>query len=171
MRQVVVVFALMLLQGCSPSPGRLDALAAKGQVQDDAPVKASAEITIHASPEKVWSILSGIRDWPKWQSSVSAVQVNGPLAAGTVFVWTNGSTKIASRIALAEPGRRIAWTGTAFDAHAVHVWTLEALPDGSTRVMTSESMDGFMLGRLYSSEDLRESLTGWVAALKSRSEN
>ena len=171
MRRVAAVCVVMLLQGCAPSTGWLEALAAMGMVQDDAPVKATETATIHARPEKVWQVLTTLRDWPDWQSSVSAVQMNGPLAPGTVFTWTNGGTKILSRVALVETGRRIAWTGRAFDAHAVHVWTLEPLPDSSTRVVTSESIDGFLLGRLYSSNDLGMSLKLWVAALKKKAED
>ena len=175
MRRLAVVFLLImiplsLLQWSASSAQQLERLAAKGQVQEDAPVQAADEVTIHASPEKVWQLLSGIREWPQWQANVSAVQINGPLAAGTVFTWKNGSTKITSRLALVEPGRRIAWTGKALGAHAVHLWTLEALPDGETRVKTSESMDGFMLKRFYSSKELADSLRVWLEALKHKAE-
>lgn len=125
---------------------------------------------IHSSPEKVWGLLSGIGDWPKWLANVSKMEVNGAVAPGTVFVWKNGSTKITSRLALVEPERRISWTGTAMGAHAVHVWTLEATPDGGTLVKTMESMDGFLLKRFYSSEELEESLKVWVGALKKKAE-
>ena len=133
-------------------------------------MKAAEETTIHASPEKVWQILSGIGDWPQWQSNVSAVQVKGPMAPGTVFLWKNGSTNITSRLAVVEPAREITWTGAAMGAHAVHVWKLEALPDGTTRVKTSESMDGFMLKRFYSSGELSDSLKVWLDALKKKAE-
>lgn len=165
-----MMLCLIPAQGCSDAEDKREALAVKGKVQEDAPVKAAAEVAIHAPADKVWALLSSIGDWPKWQANVSKVEVNGAVAPGTVFLWKNGGTNITSRLALVEPQKRIVWTGTAMGAHAVHVWTLEALPEGRTLVKTTESMDGFMLKRFYNSEELAESLRVWLAALKKKAE-
>lgn len=149
---------------------RLEKLAANGQIQENATVKASTEITIHASPERVWHLLADIDDWPKWQSTISAANINGPLESSTTFVWTSGGTQIKSRIALARPVTQLAWTGTAYKARAIHVWNLQALPDGDTLVRTIESMDGFMLRLFYSSSDLAKSQRLWLDALKRKAE-
>jgi uncharacterized protein YndB with AHSA1/START domain len=173
--RVAAFLLFTLLLGCSavPSPGpadRLQTLAAQGQIQEDAPVKATAQITIHASPEKVWGLLTRIDDWPKWQATISAAKIDGPLQPGTRFTWTSGNAKIESRIALVRTNQQIGWTGTAFKAHAVHIWTLEPLPDGNTLVKTTESMDGFLLKLFYSSKDLAASHKVWLDALKRKAE-
>ncbi len=77
---------------------------------------------------------------------------------------------ISSRIELLEPNRRIAWVGSAFDARAVHVWTLEPLPGNQTLIRTAESMDGIGLPLLFSSKDLADSNQQWLNALKSAAE-
>lgn len=133
-------------------------------------VKAASEIVIHASPEKVWQILTAIDDWPKWQSTVSAAHINGALAPGTTFTWTNGGAEIKSRIALLPHNEQIGWTGTAYKARAIHIWSLQPLPGGSTLVKTTESMDGFLLTVFYSSEDLAKSHDIWLQALKHKAE-
>jgi hypothetical protein len=148
----------------------LEKLAANGRIDENAPVKASSEIVIHASPEKVWQVLTDIGNWPKWQSAVSAAKMNGPLESGTTFVWITGHTKIRSRIALAHPVTELAWTGTAYRARAIHVWNLQPLPGHSTLVKTSESMDGLMLRIFYSSKYLAKSQKLWLDALKRRTE-
>ena len=171
-RWVTLLFiALLTTSADSQSQmDRLGKLAANGQIQEDAAVKAASEIIIRASPEKVWSLLTDIDNWPKWQSAISAAKISGPLESGTTFVWTTGGTKIKSRIALAHPARQLAWTGTAYRARAIHVWNLQPLPDGGTLVKTTESMDGFMLKVFYSSKDLAKSQKLWLDALKHKAE-
>ncbi len=149
---------------------RLEKLAAEGQIQENAPVKATSQITIHASPEKIWSILADIDNWPKWQTTISAVTVSGPLEPGTTFVWTTGGTKIKSRIAIVHPVTQLGWTGIAHGARAIHIWSLQPLTGGDTLVKTTESMDGFMLKVFYNSRDLAKSHKLWLDALKRRAE-
>jgi uncharacterized membrane protein len=127
----LLFLALLTTPANAQSPmDRLEKLAADGQIQENAAIKASSEITIHASPENVWHLLTDIDNWPKWQSTISAAKINGPLEPGTAFVWTSGGTQIKSRIALACPVTQLAWTGTAYRARAVYVWNLQPLPDG-----------------------------------------
>jgi len=167
----LLFLALLTTPANAQSPmDRLEKLAADGQIQENAAVKASSEITIHASPENVWHLLTDIDNWPKWQSTISAAKINGPLESGTAFVWTSGGTQIKSRIALARPVTQLAWTGTAYRARAVHVWNLQPLPDGGTLVRTTESMNGFMLRLFYSSNDLAKSQRLWLDALKRKAE-
>ncbi len=149
---------------------RIETLAATGRIQENAPVKASSRIAIHASPEKVWDLLTDVDNWPKWQSTITAAKINGPVAVGTTFTWNSGGTKIVSRIALVQPNTQLVWTGTAYKARAIHVWSLEPSPDGGTIVKTTESMDGFLLTVFYSSKDLAGSHKLWLDALKHKAE-
>jgi uncharacterized protein YndB with AHSA1/START domain len=169
--RIIVFFLLLAIPaGQDGQMDRLAKLAANGQIHEEAAVKASSEIVIHASPEKVWHLLTDINNWPAWQSTVSAAKMNGPLEPGTTFVWTNGGTKITSRLALVHPMTQFVWTGKALGAKAIHVWNLQAAPDGGTLVKTVESMDGFMLKIFYSSSDLAKSHAMWLDALKRKAE-
>ncbi len=93
---------LLLIFAAVPSGDRLDRLAAEGLIQDNAPVKTTSEITINASPERVWALLTDVNSWPKWQGDISEAEIRGPLQPGIAFVWTSG-THIRSRIALVRP--------------------------------------------------------------------
>ena len=148
----------------------LDNLARNGAIQADAPVKASVQIVIQAPPEKVWSVLTDLNDWPKWQSDIREAQIAGPLESGTSFTWKSGGTRIQSRIALVEPNARLAWTGTVLNVRAVHVWKLERVRGNKTLLKVDESMSGFGLTLFYSSKDLEASNQLWLHRLKTAAE-
>jgi uncharacterized protein YndB with AHSA1/START domain len=162
-----IILALIFL-GASISD---DELARSGKIREDAPVKASLEITIHAPIEKVWLLLTDVSSWPKWQTDISTAEMPGPLQAGTTFSWTTGGTHIKSRLALVQPYDQFAWTGTAFGATAIHVWKLSRLADGRTIVRTDESMHGFLLSLFYSSKKLEETDQRWLDRLKLAAES
>jgi uncharacterized protein YndB with AHSA1/START domain len=148
-----------------------DELARSGKVREDAPVKASLEITVHAPIEKVWLLLTNVRGWPKWQTDISTAEMTGPLQAGTAFSWTTGGTHIKSRLALVQPYNQFAWTGAALGATAIHVWKLSRLADNQTIVKTDESMHGFLLTLFYSSKKLEETDQRWLDRLKVAAES
>jgi hypothetical protein len=163
-------FALMavLLFVLNP-PEDLDQLARRGSIQENAPVKASVETTINAAPEKVWGLLTDVKNWPTWHPGITKADISGPIQNGTAFTWTSGA-EIHSQIALVRPVQELAWTGTAFGAKAIHVWTLQRLTGERTLVKTTESMDGFLLTLFYSSKKLQESDQRWLNDLKAAAE-
>jgi uncharacterized protein YndB with AHSA1/START domain len=160
----------VLFIGSSQNDSALDHLAASGQIQPDAPVKASLHLAIDAPPERIWSLLTHVSDWPRWHAAIKQVQLNGPVAPGTAFTWTLGSTGIHSRIALVSPNAAFAWTGSAYMAKAIHVWKLQPLSNGRTLVAVDESMDGFLLKHFYSSDELRAADKSWLDDLKRAAE-
>lgn len=162
-------FAMVLLLLLSVSDSQLEQLAQNGKIQDSVPVKASSEITINAKPERIWVLLTDVNSWPTWQKDITQAEMRGPFQPGTDFTWTSG-TQIRSRLALVQPPQALAWTGQAYKAKAIHVWKLEALPNGQTLVTTNESMDGFMLTVFYSSKKLKESQEHWLSSLKAAAE-
>ncbi len=167
MRLLMIVALLVLVM--SPPDDHLDQLARSGNIDENAPVKASLEIAINASPEKVWGLLTDVKNWPGWQRDISKADISGPLQSGTTFSWTAG-TNIRSRIALVQPLEQFAWTGTAYKAKAIHVWKLQSLPGDRTLVKTNESMEGFLLTLFYSSSKLKESDQRWLNYLKAAAE-
>jgi hypothetical protein len=164
MSQVMIL--LLLLAANVPD----NKLARNGAIQENAPVKASVEITINAAPDKVWHLLTDISKWPASETNIAKTEIKGPVQTGIGFVWWLGSTSIHSQIALFEPYRRLAWTGTAFWLTAIHVWKLQPLPDGRTLVIEKESMSGFLISALFSSKSLEESAKQWLEDLKRAAE-
>ena len=111
------------------------------EIDRDAPVRARAELLIDAPLAQVWSILTDIADWSRWNPGVNRVVVDGPIEAGTEFAWRSGRLPITSRLQAVEPQRQIAWTGRTLGLDAVHVWGFEPHEQG-VMVCTEESLDG-----------------------------
>jgi uncharacterized protein YndB with AHSA1/START domain len=167
---VTMLAAALLVQGCGPRLSLLDELAQTGKINENAPVLAHLEIEINAPPAKVWALLVDAPSWPKWTKQISSVTPDGPLAAGKKFTWKSGDTEIESQVQLLEPQRRLAWTGTAMSAKAIHVWELKDAPGDRTLVKMKESMDGPLMSRLYPQDKLSAAGMEWLLALKRAAE-
>lgn len=131
----------------------------------------SAERIIHASPARVWAVLTDIQRWPEWQPGVTFVSRVAPLGVGTTFRWRANGLTIRSTLRELEPGRCMAWTGRALGMTASHVWTLQPHDEG-TYVMTQESLSGWLarfMGWLMP-EFVARTLQNGLDALKDRVE-
>ena len=167
---LLCLVAVLQFNFSGTSMSNLESLASAGRIHESAPIKASVEVVIDAPPDVVWKILTNINDWPKWQPGITKTDAPTSLVSGSTFIWTIGGNKVHSRVKLIEPGRRIAWAGSAFDSRAVHVWTLEPLAGGKTRISSNESMDGILLSHMFSSKELADSDQDWLHALKAAAE-
>lgn len=136
-------------------------------INNNAPVKCSKSITINADIEKVWSILTGISNWPEWQTDISRSDLPGDLKPGSTFEWKSGGAKITSTIHTAEPFNSFGWTGKGFGLFAVHNWMLLE-NNGTTIVTTEESMEGFMakLLRKPLNSSVEKGMHNWLNLLK-----
>ncbi|ABD12618.1 hypothetical protein CcI156_20170 [Frankia sp. CcI156] len=144
---------------------------AKKRVLDEkAPVKAAAEISVAAPTEKVWRLISEIDRWPAWNPAVRDVQVHGGVAVDTSFIWVNGKSRVRSTLAVVDPLHEITWSGVSAGIKAVHRNVLERTPDGTVRVTSMESMSMPFLGLIFSSTKLRSGLNDWLTALRQAAE-
>lgn len=117
------------------------------QVNRSAKAYAKEEISIAAPPEKVYSILVNINQWPTWQSSVESVVMEGVPEVNKTFDWKAGGSKLHSRFHTLTPFSEIGWTGRVYWITAVHNWYLQKEGDG-TRVIVEESFGGFLSGMM-----------------------
>jgi uncharacterized membrane protein len=92
------VTALLLIATFHSKVNELESLARAGIIESDAPIKASVEIVIQAPAEKVWSVLTAVNNWPKWQADIKEAEMIGPLESGTTFTWKSGGTRVQSRL-------------------------------------------------------------------------
>ena len=165
-----VIFSLAL-SGCGPSISSLNSLAKSGNIDASAPVTAHVQIDIAAPPPRVWALLVDAPRWPEWEKTISHVSTVGPLSPGQRFTWGEGAQTVHSQVQLFQPEQRLGWTGTAYTAKAVHLWTLTPEADGHTLVTVNESMDGFLMARFFSSEELAHAASEWLSRLKIAAEN
>lgn len=140
-------------------------------INGEAPVKCSKSILINADPAKVWSVLTNINDWDKWQSEISQPRLNGPLKPNSTFTWKTGGAKIHSTLHTVEPNKAFGWTGKTFGMFAIHNWNL-VVENGGTRVTVNESMEGFLTGLFKKSfnKNLEKGMIKWLEMLKVESE-
>ncbi|MFM9986343.1 MAG: SRPBCC family protein [Flavobacteriales bacterium] len=141
-------------------------------INTNAPVKCSKSITINASIEKVWSVITNINEWANWQTDISNLKLNGDLKRNTTFNWKTGGAKIHSTIHTVEPSKNFGWTGKTFGMYAIHNWKLTEL-NGQTTVEVDESMEGFLAGLLKKSfnKNLEKGMVKWLELLKQECEN
>jgi len=140
-------------------------------IDPHAPAAAAAEETIQAPLEVVWTTLSDLADWPRWNEAVGSMQAPSSLRPGATFRWEAGGMRISSRLEDVAAPARIAWSGRTFGVKARHVWELEAR-DGATLVRTRESFGGWLpwLFRAPLRGMLERALRQGLAALRSEAE-
>jgi hypothetical protein len=131
------------------------------------PVKASAEIDINAPLDKVWGVQTDFARWKEWNADIEEMTVNGPVAAGTEFVWKAGGMTIHSTIQDVVDRRHIIWTGKTFGTDAIHKWEFTSV-NGVTHVYTEEEFTGVLPWLLPGTmrEMLQQALQHGVQVLK-----
>lgn len=135
--------------------------------------KYSATITIKASPETVWKIITNASEYPGWDLSMDHIE--GKLALGeTVKFFTKLSAQaFPVKVTAFEPNKRMVLTGGMplglFKSERTH--SLTANRDGSTTFHTEEIFSGLLLPLFGKSiPDLTENFKAFAAALKKRAE-
>lgn len=130
--------------------------------------------TIHASADKVWSLLTDAAAFPRWNSTVTSIE--GEIAEGRtlkVRVPSAPDRVFRPKVSNVEPGRSMTWSdGMAPMFKGVRTFTLTPNADGSTEFSMKEQLSGLMLPMIKGSlpdfapvfeayaEDLRRAAEG-----------
>lgn len=132
-----------------------------------------ARITINASPDTIWNILTNASGYPDWDPAMDHIE--GKLALGeTVKFFTKLSDQaFPVKVTAFEPGRKMVLTGGMpfglFKSERTH--TLTPAKDGQTNFHTKEIFSGLLLPIFGKNlPDLTENFEGFTAALKKRAE-
>jgi hypothetical protein len=133
----------------------------------------SATTPIAATPMAIWALLTDAERFPEWEPNVT--RVDGTIAPGErITVHTSFSDR-AFPVTVTEfvPGERMVWASKMPLGlfHGARTFTLDALPDGGTRVTTREVFGGLLLpliGRTI--PDLQPMFDQFAAALKAEAE-
>jgi uncharacterized protein YndB with AHSA1/START domain len=136
-----------------------------------APVKCSSEVVIKSSPAKIWSVLTNIDQWAKWQTDISRSKINGELKPDTTFDWKTGGINIHSRLHTVDAFQNFGWTGKTLGMFAIHNWTITE-SNGKSQVSVEESMEGFLAGIFKKSlnKNLEKGMNKWLDLLKKECE-
>ena len=94
-------------------------------------------------PEAVWTVLKDIDNWPRWDTSMEAVTLEGPFAVGTRVTMTpTGQQPITSVITAITENERYADETDLGDVILRFSHTLTRRPDGGTRIIHRLEING-----------------------------
>jgi len=110
-----------------------------------------SEIDIHATPERVWELLTGFEAFPEWNPFIR--RASGTPRAGSaleVYIQPSGARGMTFRptVLVAEPGRELRWLGRLvmpglFDGE--HIFTIEPLEREGVHFVQREVFNGLLL--------------------------
>ena len=135
----------------------------------DAPVETSRSITIGASVDTVWHLLTGVADWPRWHGYLRNARLDGTFAAGTALTY-GGLFKHRLRVAKVKPRQFAMLYGTLAGYTGITRWDVKSIASAPTEGTFSESSDGPLIAFLYGSDRLGKHLENWLTALKMEAE-
>ena len=123
-----------------PKPGAVKTKSTFG-------MECSIRCTIHATPDRIWSLLTDAAGFPRWNSTVTRIE--GPIAAGQtlkVEVPSAPGRVFKPRVSAFEPQKRMVWSdGMAPMFKGVRTFTLTPGADGNTEFSMTEYFSGLML--------------------------
>jgi len=140
-------------------------------VNYQAPVLCCKSITIQATPEIIWTVLTDINQWTNWHEQVKSSEILEPLAIGSAFVWKMNRLTFDCHVDVMTPYEHFGWTGKKFGVYAIHHFKLKETSLG-TEVLQEESMEGFLAKylRFFFKLSLNVSSLQWLEQLKEESE-
>jgi hypothetical protein len=109
-------------------------------------IHVSNELTIEATPERLWGWLIRAPLWPTWYPHCSNVRLDDgarDLHPNATFHWSTNGAPLATRVTDFEPHTYLAWTAVNPFITAHHAWRLEKTPAG-THVTTEETQRGIL---------------------------
>ncbi len=148
---------------------RLNALAKKGEINENASIKDSHSIVINASIKKVWDVLTDIEKWPHWNADVKRVELKGDLNEGANFIWKQGRTQGQSEIQQIKEPTSFSWTSKAKWVKRIFVWSLES-DENQTIVTVSASLQGALVVIVENHQKVYDELLNWLECLKTKAE-
>ena len=146
-----------------------------------------AETTVHATPERVWALLTDFRRMPEWSPELVRMLplMRGGLRVGQAYLGINKRKAVVwptrSVVAVLEPGRALAWDTRSSGAR--WIWEISPAGDGATRVVhrrpvpTSLTMVSrlfapvFLGGNEGHADELEQGMAETVARLKAAAES
>jgi hypothetical protein len=103
------------------------------------------EITVDSllAPEAIWAVLADMDNWPRWDTSMESVKLQGPFSVGTRVAMTpTGQDPITSVIAEIRENEFYADETDMTDVTLRFSTALDRLPDGGTRLVHRLEISG-----------------------------
>ncbi len=111
------------------------------------PYTLRASVLIHATPQRVWAVLTDLAAYPRWNPFI--ISSTGPLTPGATLVNrmhdATGNTTFTPVVQVIDPGRELQWIGQVgpggiFDGR--HTFTIRELRPGLVLFTQQEDFTG-----------------------------
>ena len=91
-----------------------------------------------AEPQAIWARFVDVAGWPQWNAGVEKIEIDGPFAAGTVFVMRPpGQDAITTRLVEVQKGKSFLDETRLGELRIFVDHRLEPLTGGRTRIVYS----------------------------------
>jgi hypothetical protein len=130
-------------------------------------------INIKAQPNKIWTLLTNAKDFPRWNSTVKNIDGNITLGEKIQLRATIAPERIFKlRVSEFVPNQKMVWRdGSAPMFQGVRTYMLKSKNDGSTDFSMEEVFSGLMLPMIAGSlPDFGPSFEQYAADLKREAE-
>ena len=129
--------------------------------------------TIHATPDRIWGLLTDAASFPRWNSTVT--KIDGSIAPGETLkleVPAAPGRVFKPKVTAFEPSRSMTWSdGFAPMFKGVRTFTLSPNGDGSVTFHMAEVFTGVMLPMIKASlPDFAPAFEAYAADLKRAAE-
>lgn len=104
------------------------------------------EVSIESSPDRIWTLLTNAKDFPRWNSTVTSI--DGEIRDGQrIRIHVPGTDRVFTPfISNVVPNVRMTWTGGFAPLFkGVRTFELVPLPGASTTFVMQEHFSGLML--------------------------
>lgn len=110
-------------------------------------MEIKTEITINATPEKIWSVLTDFACYPDWNPFVKSL--TGNVAVGSKIKITLPGMKFSPTVLVLEKNREFRWLGHLlfpglFDGE--HRFQIVDNGDGTSKLIHAEKFRGILVG-------------------------
>jgi short-subunit dehydrogenase len=113
-------------------------------------ITVNNETVIPASTDRVWDLLTNVKDWPSWYRACQWVRVestSGPTRP-TSFRWKAHPVTLRSTVVSSDRPRFFAFTADGLGVHAERTFTLRPTANGTSTVIVSHEIQYGLLPRL-----------------------
>lgn len=105
-------------------------------------------LEIHATPERVWEVLTGFGDYPAWNPIIPSIRGGTTLGDRVAFrIRLEGlpELRLVARVVRSDRAREFAWAGGVRGVFlADHAFRLEPVGDSQTRLVHTETFAGVL---------------------------
>ncbi len=136
------------------------------------------DITIHASKERVWSILTNFSEYPEWNPFIRSLEgqaVKGTRLLTTLQLKDRKPMVFKPVVTVSDVHQKFEWLGTAFlnSFRGRHYFILEEIGKKKVKFIHGEQFTGILAGPFHNrlARSTQEAFTEMNKALKGRAEH